>query len=133
MPISREYLVSFNKAEKQTWGGYAITFDIGTRSENHTVSAATLPDLEQQVRRLALAFGATCSPYVRMPKGARKPGGFDAWTKTINIIEHVPEPSNVVAMIDEPPPVPSDTTTSDATTSHERLVTCGRDATDSAA
>lgn len=90
MPIPREYLVSFNPAEKQGWGGYTISFDMTTSNPVHRVKASSLPDLERDVRELARQYGRTCSPYVRLPRGERKPAGFDAWSKTVNIIDFVP-------------------------------------------
>jgi hypothetical protein len=55
---------------------------------NHEVQAASLADLEREVRRLAAEFGQTCSPYVRLKdRKERNAPGFDAWSRKLNIIE----------------------------------------------
>ena len=92
MATTRTYLVSFNPAARTNWGGFTVTFNIGERSVVHEVEAASLPDLEREVRRLAIAYGRTCLPYVRLKdRSARKPSGFDAWDKTLTIIKVEPD------------------------------------------
>lgn len=88
MAQSRNYIVSFNRAEKTSHGSFRVSFDIGKPNVNHAVSADSFKTLEAEVRRLAQAYGQTCSPYVRLAdKKERKPAGFDAWYRTLNIIE----------------------------------------------
>lgn len=80
MAKSHTYLVSFNRAERNERGFYRVFFDIGTASVNHEVSASSFDELEREVNRLAVDYGKTCSPYVRLKdKNARAPNGFKNW------------------------------------------------------
>ena len=91
MAKSYTYLVSFNRAERTPRGFYWVTFDMASPSVRHEVVASSFPALESEVRRLALEFGQTCSPYIRLKdQAARKPAGFDAFTETLNIIDVEP-------------------------------------------
>jgi len=87
MAKSRDYIVSFSPAERQPWGGYTVALSLMTGGVKHTVTADSFAVLETEVRRLAREFGRTCSPYVRLPRGERNPPGFDAWCRTVNIID----------------------------------------------
>lgn len=90
MAKSRTYLVSFSPAERQAWGGYSIALSLMGGGGRHTVEADSFGKLEAEVRRLAREYGRTCSPYIRLPKSERNPPGFDAWKRTINIIDVEP-------------------------------------------
>src|SRR4051812_2909701 len=90
MAKTRTSIVSFKPAKRTDRGFYQVSFDIGKDSVNHQVTVDSFPKLEAEVRRLAVEFGQTCSPYIRLPKGERNPPGFDAFCKTINIIDHEP-------------------------------------------
>lgn len=87
MAKTRTYIVSFNRAKRTDRGYYQVSFDIGSANVNHHVTADSFAKLEAEVRRLAVEFGQTCSPYIRLPKGERNPAGFDAFKKTLNIID----------------------------------------------
>jgi hypothetical protein len=92
MPTVRTYLVSFSPAEK-TDCGFSTTLSLLLGSENHEISASSLPDLEREVRRLAREFGQSCTPYIRLKnRGERSPNGFDKWaySRSIRFIEFVP-------------------------------------------
>lgn len=83
----RTYVVSFSPAEKHEHG-FTIAMSLVTAGERHEVKAATLPELETEVRKLAAAYGQTCSPYIRLKdRNERKPPHFDAWKSKLHIIE----------------------------------------------
>ena len=83
----RHYVVSFAPAER-TEHGFRATFNVGAPAAKHRVSAASLPALEAEVRKLAVEYGRTCSPVVLMADPCdRKPAGFDAWRASIIIID----------------------------------------------
>lgn len=88
MAKTRTYIVSFNRAKRTDRGYYQVSFDMTEASVNHRVTTDSFPKLESEVRRLAHEFGQTCSPYIRLPKGERNPPGFEAFCKTINIIDY---------------------------------------------
>lgn len=87
MAKSRTYIVSFSPAERQAWGGYTIALSTMIGGQRHEIVADSFAVLEADVRRLAREYGRTCSAYVRLPKGERNPPGFDAWCRTVNIID----------------------------------------------
>lgn len=101
MPSIRTYNVKLTPAK--------VSPDIGTgfkgfscmlfdpRAVTRKVAAASLPDLERQVRDLCRAFGETVAVWVSLPRGERKPSGFDAWCKGIECIEFVADPERVAA------------------------------------
>lgn len=90
MPIIRTFLVSFNPATV-TPSGFMVAFDLTQRGQAHRVEASTLPELEREVRRLAVDYGQTCSPYVRLATTLdRKPAGFDKWANGLRVIEVEP-------------------------------------------
>lgn len=89
----RTYIVSFNPAEK-TASGFRTTISLLTRGEQHEVQACDLTGLESEVRKLARAFGQSCTPYIRLKdKKERSPNGFDKWAygREMRFIEFVPE------------------------------------------
>lgn len=89
MATMRNYIVNFHPATRFQ-GGFQVEFDCTTRNVYHPVAANSLPSLEAQVRALAAAEGRTVSAYVRMAAAKdRKPNGFDAWAKTVQIIDFV--------------------------------------------
>lgn len=94
----RTYIVSFNRAKRTDRGYYQVSFDISEPNINHRVTTDSFSKLEAEVRRLAVEFGQTCSPYIRLPKGERNPPGFDKFCKTINIID-VPTAAEIDAHI----------------------------------
>jgi hypothetical protein len=88
MPTLRTYLVSFSPA-KRTTHGFQVELGVMAESLNKRmeVTAASLPDLEKEVRRLAAEYGQTCSPYIRLKdRSARKPAGFDKFCTSLQII-----------------------------------------------
>lgn len=96
MPAIHTYLVSFSPAERTDHG---FTAEIGLMASNlknaTEVNAGSLKDLEAQVRRLAQAYGQTCSPFIRLKdRKARKPAGFEKWSSTMQIIDFVPPPAD---------------------------------------
>lgn len=44
------------------------------------ITAASLDEMEAQVRLLAEQFGQSCAVHIDVPRGQRKPPGFDAAT-----------------------------------------------------
>jgi hypothetical protein len=89
------YIVSFSPAERTEWGGYTVKISLLIQGEKHEIEASSFADLEREVRKLAQAFGQTCSPYIRLKDGqARKPAGFDGWKRGLNIIDYVPPPTD---------------------------------------
>jgi hypothetical protein len=91
------YIVSFTPAQRTTHG-FTVTVSLLIQGEKHEVEAASLADLEAHVRKLAQAFGQTCSLYVRLKdRNARKPAGFDRWLKGIEILDWVhPDATEIV-------------------------------------
>lgn len=98
MAKTRTYIVSFNRAKRTDRGYYQVSFDMAEPNVNHRVEADSFTKLEAEVRRLAAEFGQTCSPYIRLPKPERNPPGFDAFCKTINIID-VPTAAEIDAYV----------------------------------
>lgn len=97
MAKSHTYLVSFSPAERGD-GYHLIRFTVGATSATHEITASSFDELKREVYRLAGRYGRTCSPFIRMKGGARKPAGFDQWRKTVNIIE-VPSNAEIEAYI----------------------------------
>ena len=86
---TQTYLVSFSPATRVA-GGFQTGVSTLVGGTKHEVSAAGLDALEAEVRRLAVEFGQTCAPYVRLKDScARKPRGFDAWCRTIQCIDFI--------------------------------------------
>lgn len=85
MAKSCTYHVSFSPAER-TPHGYLVRFAIGQPDVRHTV-VGDLAALEAAVRRLAVEYGRTCSPYIRQPKGDRAVPGFRALCDRLRIID----------------------------------------------
>jgi hypothetical protein len=82
-----DYVVSFSPAE-ETARGFTIRISLMTGNKNHDVQASSLAELEGKVRELASAFGTHCSPYIRLKdKTARKPAGFDKWSRGLHVIK----------------------------------------------
>jgi len=87
MAKMRTYVVSFTPAER-TANGYTTTLTLMASADRHEVQAATLPELESAVRKMAAEFGQTCIPYVGLKdRYERKPTGFDAWRDSIGLID----------------------------------------------
>ena len=91
MAKSRKYFVSFSPAERV--GGGVITIKISQTigANKYEVEASSLPELETKVRELAREIRQTCSPYVRVPLGERKPAGFDSWCNSMKVIDFMPD------------------------------------------
>jgi hypothetical protein len=90
MATVRIFTVSFTPAERLE-DGFSTVLDMGRTAKRHDIAAASLPDLERQVRELAAAFGQTCIPWIVMKgRDDRKPPGFDRWADTMRIIDYVP-------------------------------------------
>lgn len=88
----RTYLVSFSPADK-TDGGFSTSISLLTTGVKHELSASNFVDLERDVRQLAIEFGQSCTPYIRLKDRAeRHPIGFDKWndSRAMQFIEFVP-------------------------------------------
>lgn len=85
----RTYVVSFSPAER-TPHGFRTVLSIGERADAHEIVAGDFPTLEAAVRKLALAYGRTCSPFIRLKdRNERAAPGFDRWQRGMTCIDVV--------------------------------------------
>lgn len=95
MPTTRDYRVRFAKADSYEMAGqqyWQIAISDWMRDAGTVVSAASFLDLEKEVRSLAKAQRRSVSPSIQLnDRKARKPAGFDAFCKSLHVIEYVPE------------------------------------------
>lgn len=92
MATVNTFLVSLSPA-KRTTHGFQVELGMMADSMKRSteITASNLPDLETKIRRLALEYGQTCSPYIRLKdRSARKPAGFDKFCDRMGIIDAVP-------------------------------------------
>jgi hypothetical protein len=84
----RTYLVRFYPAKRTGSGSIQITFSLVQGSKEHRISAANLQDMLRQVKDLAAEYGQSCSASVNVPRGERKPPGFDKATSGTMFYEY---------------------------------------------
>lgn len=84
-----DFKVQLSPAQKTPYGFSQVLLD--PRSKTYPVSAGSVSSLVEMVRELAVLYGESCSAYVIVPKGARKPPGFDKAMKGLEFIEVVRE------------------------------------------
>jgi hypothetical protein len=87
---NRTYIVSIYPATS-TDGCISISLSLIAGSPRHWIEAPNIPDMLRQVKELQAAFGQSCSASVSVPKGHRKPPGFDKATKGWMFHEHIVE------------------------------------------
>jgi len=98
----RTYLVSFSPAERHAHG-FRVSITIGIGGKAREVEAGDFKTLEAEVRKLAAEYTAenklpACSPYIRLKgRGERNAPGFDAWCKTLQIVDAVAAKLNAEA------------------------------------
>jgi hypothetical protein len=90
----RDYIIRFADAESYERGGnkyWQISICDWMRSDKHAVTACSFLDLEAQVRALAVKEGRSVAPSIQLAdRKARKPAGFDTFTRSMHVIEYVP-------------------------------------------
>lgn len=84
-----DFRVRLSPAQK-TNGGFTLVL-MDPRAKTYPVSAGSIGGLVTMVRELAVSYGESCSAYVTVSKGARKPNGFDRAMKGLEFIEVVRE------------------------------------------
>jgi hypothetical protein len=90
----RDYIIRFADAESYEMGGnkyWQISISDWLNADKHPVTACSWLDLGTQVRALAVAEGRHVSPSIQLAdRKARKPAGFDTFTRSMHVIEYVP-------------------------------------------
>lgn len=78
---TRTYNVTLTPA---TVGDGLVTMRVfDPRTKKCSITASSLTEMLQKVRAEAKTFGETCSAYVSVPRGERKPPGFDKAVRTL--------------------------------------------------
>jgi len=92
MPITRTFILSFNPAQREGGSTYSVSMKMGEPKIEHEVTVSTLDEFEREIRRLALGFGQTCKPWIRLKD--RHDGnfvGFYAWLDKLGVIDFPPK------------------------------------------
>ena len=78
----RKAVLSADPANRGSYGCIEIRFELGAKAFKKEVEFASLDELGLKIASFAKDYGQGCAVFVRLPKGERKPAGFDAFCKT---------------------------------------------------
>ena len=81
-----ECTLRYRKAEK-TDGGWSY-FPMDNPIRTDTVTLTTIDDLATKVRDAVTEIGHHCSVYATLPRGTRKPNGWDKATEAIQFVPY---------------------------------------------
>lgn len=76
----------FRAAEKTDMGWSYMPMDKPVLTVHLT--AATFPGLEDEVRKHVATLGHHCAVHLQLPRGQRKPNGWDRFTRGLDFIEY---------------------------------------------
>ena len=95
MATQRTYNVKLTPAKIDDRG--VVTFLLHDPGERKfTITARSLPEMQGHVRALIVnEFKQTAACYVTVPRGERKPPGFDAACRSIQTIRYVAQPTGL--------------------------------------
>jgi hypothetical protein len=95
---SRTFIVCFWPAKREKNGTYSVTMAMyAPWPVEHEVTVATLAALEKEFRPLALEYGQTCLPWIKLkdPHDGNFVG-YDAWKKKVGHIDVPARPEREV-------------------------------------
>lgn len=84
----------FHKADKTDMG--FSYWPMGTPARSVTLDSFTQAGITDEVHRHVAELGHHCAVYLRLPRNARKPNGWDRFTRGLQFVEHTgpaPEPT----------------------------------------